>query len=462
MQDEEIDKLINDAASQHHPPYDDKAWGKMEELLDQHLPVQKDRRRLVFFILFFLLLGGAIGVAIVQPWKTSGSVAAAPGENTNAAVAQLKPGTTGNDANNTTGQPVANTNTATAAIPFQQNSSTTVATGTHVKGAAGSVAQQYGVPDEGEQLTKGKNISYHQKARTSVKIKNAAATGDDAEENKSTTAKKSTAPDEDNAAVVEPAVTDIAGKSTDTKVDAQKPVAVTTTVAEPAAATKPDATAAKKNEPSSTKSKKNTDKSFANNFALTFSTGADLSYIDISNAGKMQVFYGAGATYTLGKHFRIASGIYVSKKVYTAMPYQYKFPGGAYYPNLQSINADCKVYEIPLSLYYGFAAAKKHQWFTGLGISSLLMKKETYDYLYQTPGGQSYSYAKTITNENKHYFSVVTLSGGYQYNLNSRLSLIAEPYLKLPLSGVGAGKIKLNSTGLLLSAVIKPFGKGKK
>ena len=48
MPDEEIDNLIRDAANQHHPPYDDKAWGKMEELLDKHLPQKKDRKKYIF------------------------------------------------------------------------------------------------------------------------------------------------------------------------------------------------------------------------------------------------------------------------------------------------------------------------------------------------------------------------------------------------------------------------------
>jgi hypothetical protein len=169
-----------------------------------------------------------------------------------------------------------------------------------------------------------------------------------------------------------------------------------------------------------------------------------------------------GAAYSIGKHLRVGAGFYVSKKIYYASPYQYKFPNGAVYPNLKEINADCNVYEIPLSVYYNFKPHKKHNWFAGAGISSLLMKKEHYDYLYKTPTGQSYTYARTVVDENKHYFSVVTLSAGYQYNLNNRISLIAEPYFKLPLAGVGAGKIKLNSTGLLFTAAVKPFGRSKK
>jgi len=39
--------------------------------------------------------------------------------------------------------------------------------------------------------------------------------------------------------------------------------------------------------------------------------------------------------------------------------------------------------------------------------------------------------------------------------------LTAEPYLKLPLGGVGYGKVKLNSTGILFSVSVKPFEQKK-
>ena len=120
------------------------------------------------------------------------------------------------------------------------------------------------------------------------------------------------------------------------------------------------------------------------------------------------------------------------------------------------------MYEIPLNLYYSFKGIKNHNWFGGTGISSYLMKKETYDYVYKTPTGQLYNYIHTVNNENKHILAVLILSGGYEYKLNNRFSLIAAPYIKLPLSGVGAGKVKLNSTGIIVTAAIKPFKQRRK
>ncbi len=443
MQDEEIDKLIKDAANQHHPPYDDTAWGKMEVMLDKHLPQKKDRKKLLLLLLFFFLLGGTVITVMLQPWKSKQEIA----EN------GIKPVFAKQESNTT---PSGNTtevikgNAITPEINNQQNNNTDGA-------AADNTISDITIPEQGSKenntgKTKNSNI-YQQKRRTTIQVKTPAVGANTIE---------------DKIAVKKEPAENIASDDT-----APAHIEITKTVSQISEEQKKNAsantvvsdkkeTAIEKNKDPLSKEKQNRKNKFTDNFALTFSTGADVSYIDINSTGKLKSFYGAGLSYSAGKHLKLSTGLLVTQKVYSATPYQYKFPGGTSYPNLQSINADCNVYEIPLNVYYNFKAVKNHNWFGGLGISSLLMKKETYNYLYKTPAGQTYSYTKTINNENKHYFSVLTLSGGYQYKLNNRLSFMAESYIKLPFGGVGAGKIKLNSTGLLFTAVIKPFAKRKK
>ncbi len=53
-------------------------------------------------------------------------------------------------------------------------------------------------------------------------------------------------------------------------------------------------------------------------------------------------------------------------------------------------------------------------------------------------------------------FSVLGISGGYQRKITDRISFIAEPYLRMPLQGVGYGKVKLNSGGVLFSLAVQP------
>ena len=56
MLDEEINKRISEAADQYHPAYDDEAWKRMEQMLDEHLPQKRDRRRLFFLLLFTVIV----------------------------------------------------------------------------------------------------------------------------------------------------------------------------------------------------------------------------------------------------------------------------------------------------------------------------------------------------------------------------------------------------------------------
>ncbi|MEO8568693.1 MAG: hypothetical protein ABI419_06145, partial [Ginsengibacter sp.] len=199
---------------------------------------------------------------------------------------------------------------------------------------------------------------------------------------------------------------------------------------------------------------------FANSFSLNLSAGPDVSAVDLNNLGTFEILYGAGIGYKFGKRWQLRTGFYSVKKVYGARPSDYNPPSAFwnYYPGLEDINADCAVTEIPLIINYTFRQNSRQAWFGSAGLSSYFMKRETYDYHSKTPWGyQDKSY--TIYRENKHYLSSVRISAGYEKTLNRAISISAEPYLNLPLSGIGYGKVKLNSAGLLFSVNVKPFAK---
>jgi len=448
MPDEEIDKILKDAANQHHPPYDDTAWGKMEILLDKHLPEKKDRKKPIFFLLLFLLLGGAIfwGIESAQKNSTAAVAEKISGKYIEAGTASNSPATKNNGNAAIVSTPADQNNTA--------NNQSAPASGT---GSLNNAAANTTTNDDVDVYTNSKSKNYTNRGRTAMKVKSPVASSS-SDDNLPTSKNTITKNDDNN--IVNPTA-----DNTKDVVDNNKMV----TSQEDVTAKKTDYTPIEKEKTpveksnttaASSKQKKN-NKAVENKFAITVSGGADLSYITINNAGKIKPIYGAGVRYAVGKHIAISSGFNVSKKVYTALPTQYKFTGYTN-PNLVKINADCNVYEIPLTVYYNFLQAKKHGWFAGVGLSSFLMKKEYYEYDYQNPSGQPYSYDKTVSNENKHFLSVLSLSAGYQYKLSNRISFMAEPYLKVPLSGIGLGKIKLNSTGVMLTAAIKPFSKKKK
>jgi hypothetical protein len=201
-------------------------------------------------------------------------------------------------------------------------------------------------------------------------------------------------------------------------------------------------------------------KGLGSNLLLLLSAGADMSYVRLRNQGKTTLVYGAGLGYTIGKRFMVRAGIYGVEKIYAASKADYSLPQPvASNPYLYQIDGRCRVLEIPVTLSYFFGAQKRHRWFAATGLATLLMKTEQYDYQYKSATGVNYTRSYGVSNINKHYFSILNLSAGYQYQVGKRFSLLAEPYLKLPLNGVGLGKVKLRSAGLMLTAGFRPFGR---
>ena len=72
-----------------------------------------------------------------------------------------------------------------------------------------------------------------------------------------------------------------------------------------------------------------------------------------------------------------------------------------------------------------------------------------------------YRMMDTAYNGNRHLFSILNVSAGYERKISKTLHIQAEPYLNLPLSGVGEGKVKLHSAGLRAGINYTPVKKNK-
>ena len=472
MLDEEMDDIIRRAAENHHPAYNDKAWEKMELQLDKHLPQKKDRRRLIFFLLFFLLLGAGTFLTL-NNFNSSKRVAA---EKNSANATPDKPAPADLSQKNTVvTDKTSDVQNADGDVTDVVNNNT----GLDNTVTAPDAKQLEGVNKNlTEKLYSNKGFTSTSKAKTKTNIINPGLFNDPEGEADLNAPKnaiagktgvkqririKAPVAEEENAVKVQ--VTDLVNtyKADPNVTDKISVVKTNTTTAKDSVNTvKNKKYMDKKSEDKSLSSsdKKKKKNNAASNFGLTFSVGPDISFVKLNNTGKTTLTYGAGLSYLFAKRFTARAGFYVSKKIYEATPDEYHTPGGNY-PYLNGVNANCKVYEIPVSLAYSFGQRGKHNWFGNAGLSSFIMKKENYTYNYKNPAGQTYSYYQELSNKNKHYFAVLNLSAGYQYQLSKRLSLQAEPYLKLPLAGVGQGKIKLSSGGVLFTVTLKPFAKKK-
>lgn len=469
MLSEDFDKKIRDAAENHHPAYREEAWKNMSRLLGKHLPEkEKERKRFFwFFLLFTGLLVGSVLILLpkarknyqVATEKTSVEIQPAPGnevegDKTQSAVAQPKnqieqssPILNKDLTDNTNGS----NNSSTTGTKTKTNFLTTETLSLNNKQA---INTQKSI-DQGNTTKKSKRSAAGNNRNTS-------APGTIAEElaenilpgsRGSKTVESVTSPEaikeqplltpESNSA--ETAAAPLT-EHKDTKDTPGLAMNKTTEV---------DSTLQQVVPPIERKGKPG----FGSKWSVVLSAGPDLSFAS-GNAGRVETVKGIGIGYQINDRISLRTGFYTARKIYTAEAKDYKFSGtmGNYYPNLKSVDGDCIVYEIPLLLNYNFVKGARSSWFVSGGVSTLLMHQEEYNYYYKPWSTGSYVHKKwTVSDKNKHYFSLVALSAGYTRKLNDRLFIQAEPYMRLPLSGVGEGKIDLKSAGVLFSIGFKPW-----
>lgn len=208
-----------------------------------------------------------------------------------------------------------------------------------------------------------------------------------------------------------------------------------------------DSVAAVKSDP-----KKSTEKPVKKPHFFVFGTVApEWSFIKSRGAGKAALSYGGGLGYTFNSRWAVQAGVYFSGKKYMAGEGDYTPKPGSYYDNpnyvIESVDADCSVLEIPVSVRYTFIQKKKNNLFVLAGLSTAIMKKEDYVYDYMRYGNPTYS-SYTYKTGKAHFLSAASIAIGLEHQLNRKFSILFAPYLNLPLQGIGEGQVHLNSFGI--------------
>lgn len=465
MLSEEFDKKIREAADHHHPAYDERAWRDMNRLLDKHMPADDRKRRWIFFLLFFLLLGAGI-TGLVNGWWTGYKGTAAPVAGTR----NEKPGMpVGQDPHPVAAGSLAEKGYQSPASPAMNDR--TVAGQTEEKQTLQNIP---GTGLENKREAPAAEI-YSQAARVKKTgnrraPQNITGNPDPSPEKEPDNKYLAGRPDRRDPAAPEASNGNLTGNRSEEKRNtAALPVTDKAGTMLPAEKNKETVAAiqpapvkekrpAEKNEKKADIAKRK--REGKNVFLLAASAGPDLSFTRGDAPGTVKIVGGGGIGYTFRDRFTLRTGFYSGRKIYTASADQYHGTPVfyQYYPNLQKVEADCKVNEIPFALSYHFGARGKRPFFVSAGLSSLIMKEETYTYYYKyNAAGPTVSRTHSTYNANRHFLSVATLSAGYQQRIGKRLMLIAEPYIKLPVSGVGNGKVMLNSTGIQFSVGFTPF-----
>ncbi|TDE13661.1 hypothetical protein [Dyadobacter psychrotolerans] len=193
--------------------------------------------------------------------------------------------------------------------------------------------------------------------------------------------------------------------------------------------------------------------------AIRLGYSPDLSTVGFKNYSKPGKAASLLVEYAVLRKLYIQTGIIGSIKEYRANAGEYELK--KYVTDIatpSTIDGICNMIEIPLGVRYDFTQTARSRFFAGTGFSSFYLKKEkyTYNYIKHVPKSK---YNWEGTNTGLALFSHLNLSAGYEYRISNKFSLLAEPYLKVPLKGIGYGKVNLMTTGMWLSVRYTPVFK---
>ncbi len=184
------------------------------------------------------------------------------------------------------------------------------------------------------------------------------------------------------------------------------------------------------------------------NFALSLIVSSDLNGAGSFQSSSIGGDVGLMITANLVGRWNISAGAIYAKKPYRIDFDRYNPTGGYRFPGRpDQVHADCRVLDLPLNINYDILQKEDSRISLGAGISSYLMLREEYYMKYATNTGWQ-SNELEIRNQNRHWFSVVNLQVSYERRIGSNLSVGVQPYLKLPVSAIGYGRVKLESAGI--------------
>ena len=187
-----------------------------------------------------------------------------------------------------------------------------------------------------------------------------------------------------------------------------------------------------------------------NQFTIGIFGSLDYNSLSLGN-DKIEQGYRIGlrTDYNFARRFSLGIGAAFSRKDYTAQGFRYNAKAGFWTDGIAPIEVQAisNVIEVPLELRFYAKGHNQDGFFAGTGINSYHITLEQYNFYYEE------IFANTITNweergTNTNIFSVASFTIGYQKTVNSNLAFQIAPFVNLPLTGIGQGKVNLQSVGL--------------
>jgi hypothetical protein len=162
---------------------------------------------------------------------------------------------------------------------------------------------------------------------------------------------------------------------------------------------------------------------------------------------------GVAAYYRINNAFSISAGVVKSNKMYWDNGSAYKPAEAGFWAKKTNgvvpgkVEGNCGILEIPLGFQYDFSHNEKSRIYMSATFTSYFMFRESYRYIFNSsnPGAIDHWDVKKKTFSP---FSIATYAVGYERRISDRMMIGFSPYIKIPISGIGAwASVKLYSIG---------------
>jgi hypothetical protein len=172
--------------------------------------------------------------------------------------------------------------------------------------------------------------------------------------------------------------------------------------------------------------------------------GFDIGLIagyQISNKASVEtgLFFGKKNYFTDGKYFSM-------DKVGSSMPPEMK---------ILSLKGSSTLFQIPLKFKYNILEKKKTIVSSSAGISSYLLTNEKNNYLTSMNGTRE-NIISSYENSSRYFAAALDFSITYEHKFSNNKNIRIDPYVQIPLKGIGMGTLPVMSAGLHLGFTVFP------
>lgn len=445
LHDDNLDHLSREAAEHFEVEPRASGWAHLENRLDKELPQKKKRRRFLFWLFFITATTGGALAGIMKykpvtplannvPGVVSPAEKIAPLPNNYAADSN----TAGTVKNNRTAGSYS-TPVASLREPGVERSPLTLNYGTITPGNPGKdtrhlIKPAKRKPGQAQRTNAGKNNQSFNPVQDNNTVSDIRVTDNDQNTNGEPAAPIK------NPVTAQPANGTLVDPIKDNK-------AVVSPVAD-SAKTPAGETVKKEKAQKKDKTKQPLE--------LGLVAGPDMSTVAFGPLYKTGYNFGLQIGFRFSNRWSVNTGVIYTKRFYKAdgQYFHYKTPW-----ELDKVEGNCSMWEIPLNVRYDVSFNDKRRWFISTGLSTYLMDKENYMMHYMSIANP---YPMNSDSNSSYLFSIWNLSAGMERSLGKHFSIQAEPYLKVPLKGLGKGSMRMDSYGILFTLKYKPTFNAKK